>query len=288
MASPDQVARYYDRNTSRFLRFGGGASALAIHRELWGPGVTTAAGAKRYVNVLLADEIPSGAEAILDLGCGVGGTMIDLASRFPTATLHGVTLSARQVELAGRFAGEHGVAERCHFHLGDFESLDLEARHGSALLRADAVLSVEAFAHAADPKAFFATARRHLSEPHGRVIVVDDFLARDPAALPAPHRSLVEDFRAGWRLGSLITMARCASAARAAGLELVANRDLTPLVRPGRTRDRVIARLAPIFAHLGLVRIPFFGNMIGGDALQQGIREGIFEYRMLVFRAIPT
>jgi SAM-dependent methyltransferase len=287
MASPDHVARYYDRNTSRFLRFGGGSSALAIHRELWGPGVTTATEAKRYVNRILADEIPNDAEAVLDLGCGVGGTMFDLASRFPTATLHGVTLSPRQVQLAEGFAKERGLADRCHFHLGDFESLRLEAEQG-APLRANAVLSIEAFAHAADPEAFFATARRHLDGPRGRVIVVDDFLTRDPSILPARQQGLVETFRSGWRLGSLVTAQECAAAARPSGFELVANRDLTPLIRPGRPRDRVIARFAPIFARLGLVRLPFFSNMIGGDALQRGIREGVFEYRMLVFGAIGT
>jgi hypothetical protein len=32
--------------------------------------------------------------------------------------------------------------------------------------------------------------------------------------------------------------------------------------------------------------MPFFGNLLGGHALQVGLREGIFEYRLLVFRKI--
>ena len=46
----------------------------------------------------------------------------------------------------------------------------------------------------------------------------------------------------------------------------------------------LIAGLAPLFRGLRLVGVPFFGNMIGGDALQRGLRRGDFSYRMLVWR----
>jgi hypothetical protein len=35
---------------------------------------------------------------------------------------------------------------------------------------------------------------------------------------------------------------------------------------------------------LQLVGIPFFGNMIGGNALQMGLRGGYLKYHMLVLR----
>jgi hypothetical protein len=38
----DDVARYYDANTRRFLRLGGGGQMAAIHRPIWAPGVQTA------------------------------------------------------------------------------------------------------------------------------------------------------------------------------------------------------------------------------------------------------
>jgi hypothetical protein len=37
-------------------------------------------------------------------------------------------------------------------------------------------------------------------------------------------------------------------------------------------------------ARLGLGRIPFYGNMIGGNALQIGLREGVLRYELLVLR----
>jgi len=282
MNGHDPVARYYDRNTLRFLLFGGGTRTLSIHRELWGPGVDTPASAKRYVNALIEQEVRALAldhPTVLDLGCGVGGTLLHLAERFPGGDLHGVTISGRQHALARGFAARRGLSGRCHLHHADFEEMRLD-------IRADAAIAVEAFAHASRPSRFFEAAAGHLRE-RGRLILVDDFLARNEADLDARARHHVGLFRSGWRLGSLCTAAACADAARGTGLRLVQDTDLTGLVRPGRPRDRMIARLSPWFERLGLVDIPFFANMIGGNALQAGLREGFLRYRMLTFERSP-
>lgn len=284
MGSRDDVARYYDRNTDRFLRFGGGATALAIHRELWAPGVRTAAEAKRHVNHLLADAIETrrpGAPTVLDLGCGVGGTLFDLAARFPGGRMHGVTLSPRQAHLGRALAEERGLGDHCQVHLGDFQRA--QSMPGLSGLHADAVVSVEALAHATDPRAFFETAAARLRRPGGVLLVVDDFLVRDRAELGRRERRWVRDFEAGWRLGTLRTPRALAALAAERGLDLVGDRDLTPWVRTARPRDLAIRAVAPLFSLLGLVGVPFFGNMIGGNALQTGVRKGVFGYRMLTF-----
>lgn len=285
MSDNHAVARYYDRNTGRFLRFGGGRGALAIHRELWAPGVRSAEEAKRTVNSLLGDAIQrDGVDAptVLDLGCGVGGTVLELAERFAEARLHGVTLSPRQVEMAGALIRERGFSDRVTVHLGDFHGLRLSI--GGEALRADTAVAVESFAHASDAEAFFRTAATHL-RPGGTLLLVDDFLVRKEEDMDDLGRRLAGDFARGWRLGTLLTPDQAAGAASRAGLTLTANVDLTPLIRLGRPRDKVIRLLAPLFAALGLVEIPFFGNMIGGNALQEGLRRGVFSYRMLTLRA---
>jgi SAM-dependent methyltransferase len=280
--SASGVARYYDANTRRFLLVGPGQDTHAIHRELWAPGVTSAAQAVDYVNTLIIDEVRACAErsprplSIVDLGCGVGGTVCRLAHDLPEAQVAGVTISTRQVELARTLAARRGLAGRCRFVLGDFQTADLGDGH-------DVAIAVEAAVHADAPERFFAAAARAL-RPGGLLVVVDDFLARPREELGAAGSARAADLQAGWRLPSLTTPGVAAAAAEEAGLWLERDDDLTELVRTGRPRDRVIALLVPVFRALRLSGVPFFGNMIGGDALQRGIRAGDFSYRMMVYR----
>jgi SAM-dependent methyltransferase len=287
----DDVARYYDRNTGRFLLVGRGG-VLAMHRELWGPGVRTACEAADHINALVAAELEGLEKAtsplVLDFGCGVGGTLFRLAAWLPNARLRGITVSSRQHAIAVRLAEELGWAARCSFTLGDFHAADLgDVGDVSAVSKvAAAIVAIESFAHSVSPAAFLANAARHL-EPGGRLVVADDFLARDEGALTPMQAKSVERFRRGWRVPAVGPAIRLVEQAAAHGLAVVKNVDLTPLTRPGaRLRDRLVALVDPALGRLGLARIPFFGNLIGGHALQVGLREGFLEYRLLVFRKV--
>jgi SAM-dependent methyltransferase len=292
------VSRYYDSNTGRFLRFGTGRRAHALHRELWGPGVTSAREALEHVDRLVVEELAAMAGSdvtgattetasttaqeriIVDFGCGVGGTLFRLAERFPRARLSGVTVSRRQVEVARRLARELGYADRCSFSHADFQTAELA-------LQADAIVAVESFAHSDSADAFLESAARHL-RPGGRLLVVDDFLAREEDQLEREHRPRVEQFRMGWRVPAVCTAEALAGAAARHGLHVSKTLDLSPLTRPGRRmRDRLIAGLAPVLVRLDLVNIPFYGNMIGGNALQIGLRERFLRYLLVVLRRTP-
>jgi len=281
-ARNDSVTRYYDSNTRRFLAFGGGGASGAIHRQLWGPGADSSGDAAAYVNGLIAEALRDARilprALLLDLGCGVGGTALHLARAFPEASLHGITISRTQVEIAARAAAAEGLAERCRFRLGDFETIRLD-------VEADATVAIEAYAHSRRPDAFFATAAAHLRED-GRLFVVDDFLRADELLLPEPGRRNARDFRRGWRVPGFATVAECVDRAGRHGFEPVEERDLTALIRLDRARDRVIAGLAPALGALGLARWPACGNLVGGNALRRGLGDGHFAYRWLVFRKV--
>jgi cyclopropane fatty-acyl-phospholipid synthase-like methyltransferase len=112
-SSIDEVAGYYDRNTARFLRFGGSGESAAIHRKVWLPGVKTAEQASLVLNqfVLEALSVPGAEHARwLDLGCGVGGTVTWLAQKTGLPVI-GVTNSLVQAHLATRRAERLGLAE---------------------------------------------------------------------------------------------------------------------------------------------------------------------------------
>src|ERR1700738_933127 len=57
---------------------------------------------------------------VLDVGCGTGGWLIQVAREVPTATkLIGADISRRMVEYAREQAREQGVADRVEFHTMD-------------------------------------------------------------------------------------------------------------------------------------------------------------------------
>jgi SAM-dependent methyltransferase len=295
MTSRNDVSRYYDRNTRRFLWFGGSGDSHAIHRPLWGEGVSDSRQAAAFINGWIAGEIGRrlGREPrrILDLGCGVGGTVLHLAEVFPDARMQGITISTRQVALAERLAVERGLADRCTFSLEDFEQMDQvrwEADRGkrsdtTGSLGADAIVAIESFVHASSRESFLGTAAA-LLESAGVLMLVDDFLALPRGELAGSAGRRVREFEAGWRLGSLCSVEELTGAAAGAGLEVQEVVDFTTLIRLDRRRDRVLAGVGPLLYRVGLAGIPIFGNMIGGNGLRAGLRDGYLRYCAVVLR----
>lgn len=282
--SSRELEHYYDRNTALFLRIGSSGGGHAIHRGLWAPGVRNGRDAAEYVNTLLAERIRTGVtaapRALLDLGCGVGGTMLSLARAFPDAHLHGVTISAKQVGIAQELARKHGVQSRCDFTVADFEHLRLD-------LRADAIVAIESFVHSAHPERFLATCREHLA-PGGLLLIVDDFLVRPvPPGAHAMQRT-IDRFREGWRVPGLCTREAFDAQAEAEGFAVADDQDLSPLIRIRRPRDWLVSAVSPAIRGLGLARRPFWSNVVGGDALNQAIRRGWIRYRILTLRRLAT
>jgi len=274
--SSQELKRYYDRNTALFLRIGSSGGSHAIHRGLWAPGVRNGREAAEYVNTLLAERIqavlPEPPRMLLDLGCGVGGTMFSLARAFPEAQLHGVTISTQQVAMAQAFAREQALEDRCEFIVGDFEQLRLD-------LRADVIFAIESFVHASYPERFLATCREHLA-PGGVVLIVDDFLATQVPPDAHVMQRTIERFREGWHVPGLCTRDVFDTVAGSEGFARVDDQNLSPLIRTRRPRDWLVEAVTPPVRLLGLARRPFWANVVGGQALNRAIREGWIHYHM--------
>ena len=269
-AAASGVRHYYDANTWKFLLTG---SHRAIHRELWGPGVTSAAEAVHHTHELVLDQLGAEDHRVLDLGCGVGTASLFLARRRPVDVV-GVSISPEQVRLARRFAGRS--AERgdplegtVRFEVADFTDLPDD------LAGFDLAFAIEAFVHAGSAAEFFRNAARAL-RPGGALVVVDDVLTGDSTG------TRLDDFRAGWRVSSLLTVREAGRLAAEAGLELEESRDLSSLQRLGRPRDRLVRAALPVLGRLQ-GRSVWAGSMVGGDALQRLHRDGLLEYRLLRF-----
>ena len=105
----ERVRQYYDRNTLSFLETGqGGAS---IRRAVWAPGVTERSEAFRTIDRRILEAITPGAR-VVDLGCGVGSSLLWLIERAQFDGL-GVTLSGVQARHFSEEIARRGLGLRC-------------------------------------------------------------------------------------------------------------------------------------------------------------------------------
>lgn len=308
------IRHYYDRHTRAFVRFGQGGGA--IHRAVCMPGRTREQ-AFHYVEDRIAELIvrlkpdtttatpkPDSTTAtpepgvetatpklspprlpapvngqtadvhVLDLGCGVGASLCYLAKRVPIRGT-GVTLSPVQARLAQQRIAAEALSDRVRVLEGDFAMLP------DAVDRAHVAYAIESFVHAPAPERFFAEAARVIV-PGGLLVICDD--VRRETSDPAAPR-MIEQFRHGWHVNTLLTADQLRAMAAAAGFEHVSTEDLTPALDIGRARDRFIDLLAVSCGWLPFVwrRADY---LLGGSALQRGLARGWIAYELAVFRRV--
>jgi len=263
------VARYYDANTKSFLARGQGGSHGAIHRAVWGAGVSSRREAFQFVHGLLRREMTIiGASKVLDLGCGTGASLAAVVEG-SDAVAFGVTNSSVHARLARERLGE-----RATIYERDFCSQPLPRG-------IDFAFAIESFVHAPDPKAFFANVAKSL-RPSGRLALCDDFLAG------AKHERWVREFQEGWHASSLLKPERVDAIAAAHGLELVDDQDFTSVLELDRPRDRVLGAVValgrPVFS--ASPRRLWWMSLSGGHALRQCLKLGHVRYRYRVWEKV--
>ena len=271
------IRRYYDRHTRSFVRFGQGGRDGAIHRAVWGPGVTTRSAAFHYVDDRIAEltlSLPPSSRTshLVDLGCGIGASLCYLAARLPVRAT-GITLSPVQARLANERIHEARLSDRVTCIQGDYCDIP------SSIERADVAYAIESFVHAPAPHLVFAACAR-LIRPHGLLVICDDFrrAATDQAAARAIGR-----FRRGWHINTLLSREELRNLAQAAGFDHESTVDLSQALEMRRTRDRAINVIAAVADW-----IPFaaerLDNLLGGAALQECLLNGWIGYDLAVFR----
>jgi SAM-dependent methyltransferase len=280
-----RIRRYYDRHTPAWVAFGPGGTA--IHRAVWGPGVHTRQQSFRYVEdriveVLLGLAPSFGSSHVVDLGCGVGGSLCYLAERLPVRGT-GITLSPVQARLARERIAHAGCADRLRCLVGDYSNLPDD------IPSADLAFAIESFVHAPDPARFLEQCRL-LVRPGGLLVICDDFRRLQPAdsedgvpQAPASAEHVIERFRRGWHINTLISAAALRALAREAGFEHQWTLDLTPSLELGRIRDRVVEGVMKLAGWLPLERTRL-GYLLGGSALQTCLANGWIGYDLVVFR----
>jgi tocopherol O-methyltransferase len=273
--TPEQIATYYDLNTRRFLRFGGGGETAAIHRQIWAPGVETAEEAFLYLNQLVAGAVQPALHLnrpprLLDLGCGVGGTATWLAGQHDVSIV-GVTNSAVQQAHAIERTRRLGLEQRCRFLLADFMDLP-------AVGHFNAAYAIESFVHVPHATRFFSQVNQRL-RLNGRLVICDDFLAAPIEAMRDDARRWLGRFQHGWHVNTLLTSSAVQELAQRLGFRLVGATDLSPYLR---SFHPFVLRAVSWLARLP-VRSAYWQNLSGGSALQVCAAHGWTKYLALIF-----
>jgi SAM-dependent methyltransferase len=286
------IRGYYDRHTPAFVAYGQGGGAGAIHRAVWGEGVSTREQAFRYVDERIADLVRSligmpgmsraaeqteSARAdvrahVVDLGCGVGASLCFLAEQVPIRGT-GVTLSPLQARLGADRAAQRGLSDRVCCMTGDYGDLpsDIES--------ADLAYAIESFVHSPAPERFFSECRR-IVRPGGLLVICDD--ARRVTS-DGPAGRAIDRFCRGWHVNALLRQDELRALARDADFAHESTVDLTSVLEIGRARDRAISLLGTACEWLS-IRSPRLDYLLGGAALQHCLARGWIGYDLSVFR----
>lgn len=271
------IARYYDRlnrwnAVAGLLGYGGGLRTLTVHRALADPRVHGAPTTTRLHDLLLAELPALEAPRVLDAGCGLGGTMLELASRLD-ATCVGLTLSEGQAAIARKAAREAALGGRIQIHVQSYDT----PPQGPY----DIVVALESLAHSASPPRSVAALARVLA-PGGLLVVVDDM----PEATARTTRDLVT-FMSGWHCPVLWGHGDYLSGFAEAGLLVVSDRDLSGETRPRALSsiramewlNRLVGKALPSRSLRAVMHSHF-----AGLALERLTCLGLMRYRMLVGR----
>lgn len=273
-----RVARYYrwlDRlSWFREQRGEAGHGALPVHRALTDP--DGGPPSTDVVHRLMLDGLAlPAAPRVLDAGCGYGASMLHLAPRLG-GDWTGLTLSAVQAARGMAVVAERGLARSIRIEVASYDAR-LPGRY-------DLIYGIESLIHAQDPAATVRNLAASLA-PGGHLVVVDDMPAE---AMPAQAAARLARFRRFWRCPVAPSRQGWIDAFTAAGLSLVAERDLNPLLRV-RGMAEVAPRLRELERRALLPRLLGFGIRaeaeIGGLLLESLQTEGHVHYRILAARA---
>ena len=208
------VNHYYDLVTN-FYEFGWGQSFHFASRRR---GESFKASLLRHQH-FLADRLSlKPGMQVLDVGCGVGGPMINLA-RYSGAAFVGINNNAYQIERAKLHARD--VRSLCRFIHGDYMQIPESDD------RFDAAIAIEATVHAPDKTALFREILRVL-RPGACFASYEWCLTEDFDAHNPEHLRIRKDIIVGDGLPDIAFTSEVGDAARKAGFELLETRDLAP------------------------------------------------------------
>lgn len=214
----------------------------------------------------------------LDLGAGVGGTAMWMASTFGCSVV-GLTLVPDQARRMAAYSAERSLGDRVEPLVGDYHALDLPDASF------DVVYTQESICQASDPRRVLDGARRVL-RPGGRLVLME-YVARG-----TPTSRSFRTWLETWSMPSILEDGWLRSWAEGAGFASWSLNDLTVHVTPSIERLYRMARTT-LPAQRGLARLGLrtdvqIANVVGSKALREALVNGDWYYGAFTGRLAPA
>jgi tocopherol O-methyltransferase len=243
-----------------------------LHHGYWTTGVESKEEAQEALTVALAEaaQIGPGA-AVLDVGCGYGGSSIYLATRYK-ATVTGITISPVQAQMATEYAERDNL--RASFLVMDADNITLEDRF-------DVVWSIEAISHFGSKRAFFSRTVE-LLKPGGTLALIDWFKREHLS--PRQYSRYIAPIERGM-LVELGTMDDYRDMILTAGFDIVHMRDLSKPCAKTWDLTLELIKTQSLWSLAKSLGIDFVRYLRSFRAMRRGFASGAFVFGMIVARA---
>lgn len=218
LPTPQDVAAFYDETNELIARFQGGN----MHYGYWtGPDDDSdfVVAGQRLTDIMLGKLGAGPGDLVLDVGCGPGKPGVHLA-KSTGATVVGISISVRDVELANARAAAEGVADRAVFQHADATALPFEPESF------DRVLLLESIVHMPDRAQVLGQVSRVL-RPGGRVVLTDFVRRGEDIEVDEDTQRAVAEALWAWRAAPMVRAEDYHHFAAQAGLVLDEIEDIT-------------------------------------------------------------
>jgi ubiquinone/menaquinone biosynthesis C-methylase UbiE len=179
----------------------------------------------------LDSEIKQG-KKILDAGCGIGGTVVYFAKKFPDIKFTGINIVPDHIEMAKNLAKEKKVLSNTDFFVKDFVDTDLSSNHF------DAIYLMESSCYAVQKQMLIREMYRIL-KPGGILVITDVF--RTLVELNPVLTNIYDSFCKGWGLSDLIDIEEFIFYLEKEGFHNIVNKAITKHVTRTILRGDVLS-----------------------------------------------